>query len=179
VPTKQWRPSGLLVLGRGLPGATAAAAGMREPSLRKQEPWGLLASVGYQELWQLPQTWGNQACRQWEFWGLTVGRGFWEYSAVALLLAWGNQAHCLAPCYPWSSGIHGSCLYRGASSPGISGWRYQIRLCCVELQVPVCARKQDLLMSTKKWNLEPCGDFREKDNQEDWAASHSFHSSHG
>jgi hypothetical protein len=35
-------------VGRGLPGATAAAAGMGDPNL-----WGLLAGTGYQKLWQL------------------------------------------------------------------------------------------------------------------------------
>jgi hypothetical protein len=44
--------------------------------------WG----VGFQEPWQLLRTWGTQACRQWEPWGVLPGTG------TAFAAGTGNQA---------------------------------------------------------------------------------------
>jgi hypothetical protein len=106
-------------------------------------------ALGYKEPWQLLQAWGIQACGQWEFWGLlarcqlpgAIGAAavMGEQSLLAvgalrpacrprlpevvqqLLPAQGTKPVGLCILLPWSSRSPGSCLYRDAGFPGVSG----------------------------------------------------------
>jgi hypothetical protein len=102
----------------------------RPKSAGSESPKDCLVALGHQGTPQLLLAWGNQACRQQEFWGLIAGMGFWELSLVALLPAWekpsllavgvlvllpawGNEACWLVP-----SVTHGAV---GAMGPAYTG----------------------------------------------------------
>jgi hypothetical protein len=105
----QQRNLGLLVLGHGFPGTTAAAWGNQ--AFEQRDPWGLLAGMGYQEYGSCCRHRGskpvdrgssgaclpdagvqepqellqsqNNAWGQCEPWGLLASAGFWEHSTAA------------------------------------------------------------------------------------------------
>jgi hypothetical protein len=91
MPTRQQRPSGLVVLGCGLPGAAAASADMRKLSL-----WAA-GALGPACPHRLPRAMEAAAGME--------NLSLWAY----------------AFCYPCSSGSPGSCLYKGTVFAGISG----------------------------------------------------------
>jgi hypothetical protein len=117
-------------------GSSLQAAGALGPDRLVLEPWQL-------------QAWENQAYGQWEFWGLlarcqlpgAIGAAavMGEQSLLAvgalrpacrprlpevvqqLLPAQGTKPVGLCILLPWSSRSPGSCLYRDAGFPGVSG----------------------------------------------------------
>jgi hypothetical protein len=83
VPTMQWKPWGL-VLGHGLPGATAAAAvrGKSKP-VASRSSGACLPGAGFQETQKLLPSRENKAFGHWEPWGLLAGAGFQDCSSAA------------------------------------------------------------------------------------------------
>jgi hypothetical protein len=99
----------------------APGAGMEEPSLWPAGVLGL-AFQAWAPGRQYSSTAGTKEPSLWaaEFWILIAGTVF---SGAAAGSGEPRQLACTF-YYPWSSGSYGSCLYRGASFPGVSGQRY-------------------------------------------------------
>jgi hypothetical protein len=175
VSTRQYGPWDLLVLGCGLPGAMATAAGMGEPSLQAA---GVLGPAV--QMWAP----GGQC---------SSTAGMWEPRLCVYLLAQATRSHgswcwlegtkpfghkSSGAWFPtWASGSTDQwccCWFRGAKSAGLwlllpvelwepcilltqrhwFTWCFMVKVAghvigeSVEPQVRVCAGKQDLLLST-------------------------------
>jgi hypothetical protein len=102
------------VLGRGLLGAMAAAAGMRDPNLWTEGVPGPTC--------QVPDSRSRRSCcchrRTKPVVSVSSGACFLGQAAAST-----GESSLLAYsfCYLWSRGSYGSCLYRDASFPGVSG----------------------------------------------------------
>jgi hypothetical protein len=131
---RQWRPWDLLVLGHGLPGATAAAAVTRALNLWVAEVLGTAC-------W---------ACAS-RATAAAAGKG------EPRLLAYSF-------CYPWSSRSPGVCLCRGTSFLGTLWWGAagHVPGRNMEVWVPVWTWKQDLppsMLSNGAWScMETLGE---------------------